>query len=55
MKQAKFIRDGKSIISFENGGSAQHFESIGKAKAESRAIQMREDGALGRGSLQLKK
>ena len=55
MKDAKFVRNGKAIISFANGGSAQHFESITKAKAESRAIQMREDGALGRGSLKVEK
>ena len=53
MKEAKFVRQGKTIISFENGGSSQTFASITKAKAESRRLQMQEDGALGRGSLRV--
>lgn len=50
MKSAKFQRIGKTIIDLVNGGS-QTFGSITKAKAESRRLQMQEDGALGRGSL----
>jgi hypothetical protein len=50
MKTAKFARNGKTIRNIETG-EVTMFASITKAKAESRRLQMQEDGALGRGSL----
>ena len=52
MKQAKWQRIGATIIDLVNGGHTS-FDSITKAKAESRRLQMQEDGALGRGSLRV--
>lgn len=53
MKQAKYVRKGAKIFSVEKGGKDMTFASITKAKAESRRLQMEEDGALGRGSLRV--
>lgn len=52
MSKLKYLRKSKTIHTISSGEN-QVFESINKAKAESRRLQMAEDDALGRGSLQL--
>ena len=48
MKKPKYFRKGKVI---RGPSGDQSFKSHNLAKQESRKIQMKEDGALGRGSL----
>ena len=56
MKEAKFLRDGSLIIDLSLPQSdpqrTKQCGSVNKAKKESAKIQLREDGALGRGSVQ---
>ncbi len=55
----RHLRKGKAIITIvrddtgEVTGTSEGFKSINKAKKESHAMQMKSDGALGRGSLSL--
>lgn len=56
MTETKFIRKGKVIRSIEKNDDGspvtqKEYSSVNKAKRESRAIQIKEDGALGRGSV----
>lgn len=53
LKAQKFFRIGKVI--YPSQGQAMHFPSIAQAKRESFNIQKRLDGALGRGSLRIKR
>ncbi len=52
MKPATHIRKGREIRSAEPGDAMMH-PSINKAKRASRKIQMKQDGALGRGSVKI--
>lgn len=52
MKTTKYIRAGKTIKNIEKG-KTKVFESVNKAKRESRKIQSLGDGALGWGTLQV--
>jgi len=57
MKDTKFIRKGKVITTIGNADTCHkvmRYLSINIAKKESRRLQMKHDGALGRGSLMLK-
>ena len=56
MKTTKFIRSRVCFFEKTEDGSSKlvnQFESINQAKKESHKIQMCEDGALGRGSVQI--
>ncbi len=50
MKTLKYIRNGKNIEDVYSG-KIETFKSITLAKRESWKLQMKNDGALGRGSL----
>ena len=50
--KSKFFRKGKTI-GIVGTDERQTFKTVNLAKKESRKIQLREDGALGRGSLVL--
>lgn len=52
MKNQIYIRKGMII---KGSAGYKTFDSINKAKKESHAIQMKEDGALGRGCLKVEK
>lgn len=52
MKKAKYMRKGRVILDVENGGG-EKLKSISQAKRRSREIQMKHDGGLGRGVLEL--
>ena len=52
MRKAKYIRKGKTITEIATD-KRESFSSINAAKRESRQIQMREDGVLGRGSVKV--
>ena len=51
MKPAKWYRKGATLISAR--GVREKFRSKSEAKRESRQRQLTEDGALGRGSVQV--
>lgn len=54
MKDTKFIRQGKSIQDIRDPDDVSTFDhhgSVNAAKRASRKIQMKKDGALGRGTL----
>ena len=53
MSKVLYFRKNKIMIDTDSK-KASDFESINKAKRESRKIQMQNDGALGRGSVKLK-
>lgn len=61
MKDTKFIRDGRKITehALDNDGNVEFvstsYKSINEAKRKSREFQLSQDGALGRGSLQVSK
>ncbi|MEE8598592.1 MAG: hypothetical protein V3S69_03645 [Dehalococcoidales bacterium] len=52
MKEATHIRKGKNIIDLSGGG--EKYKSFNAAKRASRKIQMNADGALGRGTVQVR-
>jgi len=55
MKAAKFVRFGRNMTDIQNDepANSQH-KTINQAKKASFKLQMKLDGALGRGSVQLK-
>lgn len=53
MKDTKYIRRN-NIITEISTGMIQQFKSINQAKKASFDVQMKNDGALGRGSVMLK-
>lgn len=58
MSDCKYIRNKAIISSINNVGKiieSTNHETVNKAKNASRLLQLKEDGGLGLGSLQIKK
>jgi hypothetical protein len=50
MKPVQYIRKRKMVTNVQTG-VVEQFKSVNGAKRHSRALQMKEDGSLGRGSV----
>jgi len=58
MKKAIYVREGKSIFAVSEEGKRdllKAHQTMNEARKQSRELQIRADGALGRGSLRVAK